>query len=81
LCALLVFVLAQIDTSIQSVEEAQKLLNLKVLAGIPTHEPPEAHTAKIVKSVFLGLLAVVYAVGVVAFLFQETISALLRKGS
>ena len=54
LCALLVFVLAQADTSIQSAEEAQKLLGLKVLAGIPWYEPPKARTRRIAKAVSLG---------------------------
>jgi uncharacterized protein involved in exopolysaccharide biosynthesis len=81
LCALLVFALAQADTSIQSSEEAQKLLGLKVLAGIPWYEPPKAHTRRIVKAVALGVVATLYAGGVAAFLFKELLSSLLRKGA
>lgn len=81
LCALLVFVLAQVDTSIQSGEEAQKLLGLKVLAGIPWYEPPKMQTRKIWKVASLVLVGLLYAGGVAAFLFQDLLFSLLRKGA
>ncbi|HEY5998280.1 MAG TPA: GNVR domain-containing protein, partial [bacterium] len=80
LCALLVLVLAQTDSSIQSVEEAQKLLGLKVLAGIPWYEPPKSHRQRLTKIVGLTVVGVAYAACVAAFLFQEAIFAMLRKG-
>jgi polysaccharide chain length determinant protein (PEP-CTERM system associated) len=79
--ALLIFVLAQVDTSIQSAEEAQKVLDLKVLAGIPWYEPAKAHSRRVMKGASLLIVALLYAGGVAAFLFQELLFSLLRKVS
>ncbi|HWR97884.1 MAG TPA: XrtA system polysaccharide chain length determinant [Candidatus Methanoperedens sp.] len=81
LCALVIFLLAQTDSSVQSAEEAQKLLGLKVLAGIPWYEPPKAHSQRVMKAAALAVVGVLYAGGVAAFLFQELLVSLLRKGS
>ena len=78
--ALLVFLLAQLDTSIQSAEEAQKLLGLKVLAGIPRHRTKAQDTQLVIKSVALSVVGALYVTGVAAFLFWDQVINVIRKG-
>jgi polysaccharide chain length determinant protein (PEP-CTERM system associated) len=77
---LLLFVLAQQDTSFQSPEEVRAALGVKVLAGFPQHESSRESTAARVKSLALGVVAAAYAAGVVALLYGQRIAALLRRG-
>ena len=78
--ALLVFLLAQLDTSFQSVEEVQKLLGLKVLAGIPRHRTEKQDSQLVLKSVALSVAGVLYTGGVAAFLFWDQVINVIRKG-
>jgi len=77
---LLLFLIAQLDTSIQSVEEAQKLLGLKVLAGIPRHRTKSQDAQRVVTAVALAAVGVLYAVGVGAILFWDQVSRAMRGG-
>jgi uncharacterized protein involved in exopolysaccharide biosynthesis len=78
--ALLVFLLAQHDTSIQSAEEAHKLLGLKVLAGVPRHRSRRQSARAVLKSILLMAACAVYGASVAAFLLWNRISALIWKG-
>lgn len=78
--ALLLALLAQMDTSIQSAEEAQKLLGLKVLAGIPRHRTRQQESQKILKSISLAIACAVYAGGLTAFLFWDRLANVIGKG-
>jgi polysaccharide chain length determinant protein (PEP-CTERM system associated) len=78
--ALLVFLFAQLDTSIQSAEEAKKFLDLRVLAGIPRHLSRKQISARRLKSAALLVSCVVYAGSVGAFLFWDRVVNLIRKG-
>ena len=77
---LLVFLLAQQDTSIQSVEEAQKLLGLKVLAGLPRHVSERQKSRLMLKSVLLSAAGVAYLGSVTLFLFWDTVADVIRRG-
>lgn len=77
---LLILLLAQTDTSIQTAEEAQRLLGLKVLAGIPRHHSKQASAALVRKSVLLATAGVLYLGGVATFLFWSQIVAMLQRG-
>jgi uncharacterized protein involved in exopolysaccharide biosynthesis len=77
---LFVFMLAQSDTSIQTAEEAQKLLGLKVLAGIPRHVSAQARSSLVLKSVALSVACAVYLGSVATFLFWDKILGILHKG-
>ena len=78
--ALLVFLLAQLDTSFQTAKDVQKALGLKVLAGIPRHRTKKQDTMLLLKSVALSFVVVFYAGGVAAFLFWERVLNVLAKG-
>ena len=77
---LLVFLLAQFDTSIQSVEEAQKLLSLKVLAGVPRHLSERQKSKMALKSVLLAAACAAYAASVTIFLLWDRVVGLMRRG-
>lgn len=79
LSALLVFLLAKSDTSIQSAEEAHKLLGLKVLAGIPRQLSKREATMMIVRSGLLAVACGAYVASVGAFLFWDRIAAMIWK--
>lgn len=76
----LVFLLAHLDTSFQSAEDARALLGLRVLAGIPRYESPKKKTAAVIKSSVLGVLLVAYGAGIAAFLFWQKLTAILHGG-
>jgi hypothetical protein len=78
--ALLVFLLAQLDTSFQTVDEVQKSLGLKVLAGIPRHRTKKQDSLLVLKSVALSVACALYAGGVTAFLFWDQVINVMRKG-
>jgi polysaccharide chain length determinant protein (PEP-CTERM system associated) len=77
---LLVVLLAQHDTSIQSVEEAQKLLGLKVLAGLPRHVSEGQRAQQVRRSVLLAIASAAYAAGLTVFLFWGAVVDVLRGG-
>lgn len=79
--ALLVFLLAQVDTSFQSVDEVQKLLGLKVLAGVPRHRTKKQDSQVVVKSVALAVAGVLYAAVVAAFLLWDRVINVIGKGN
>ena len=79
--ALLVFLLAQLDTSFQSVDEVQKSLGLKVLAGIPRHRTKKQDLQLYLRSVALAVVFALYTVGVAAFLFWNQVINVIRKGT
>lgn len=78
--ALLVFLLAQLDTSFQSLADVQKSLGLKVLAGIPRHRTKQQDSQQILKSVALSVAGALYAGGVVTFLFWDQVINVIWKG-
>jgi polysaccharide chain length determinant protein (PEP-CTERM system associated) len=78
--ALLVFLLAQFDTSFQSVEDVQKSLGLKVLAGIPRHRTKKQESQLVLKSVALSVVGLLYTGGVAAFLFWNQVINVIRRG-
>jgi polysaccharide chain length determinant protein (PEP-CTERM system associated) len=78
--ALLVFMLAQLDTSIQSAEEAQRVLGLKVLAGIPRHRTKEQESQWRIRAIALAVVCVAYAGGLGAFLFWSQVINVIRRG-
>ena len=79
--ALLVFLLAQQDTSFQSADEVKKFLGLKVLAGVPRHVSKQTASRRLVKSVALSAAGAIYVGGVTTFLFWDQLIGLLRKGN
>lgn len=79
--ALFLFLLVQLDTSFQSAEEVQKLLGLKVLAGIPRYRTKEQVSQLRLRAVALASMCVLYAGGLAAFLFWERVAYLLAKGN
>ena len=78
--ALLVFLLAQFDTSFQTVDDVQKTLGLKVLAGVPRHRTKRQESQLALKSVALSVVGLIYTGGVAAFLFWDQVISVLRKG-
>lgn len=78
--ALLVFLLAQQDTSIQSAEEAHKLLGLKVLAGIPRHRSKKESSRMAYKTALIGVAGALYVAGVTVFLLWNRIAAAIWTG-
>jgi len=80
LSALLVFLLAQFDTSIQSAEDAKKLLGLKVLAGIPRYHDKSQESRLVLKSAALSVACALYVASVTSFLFWDRIINVIRKG-
>ncbi len=78
--ALLVFLLAQLDTSFQTVEEVQKSLGLKVLAGIPRHRTKQQDSQLVFKSIALSVAGLLYAGAVAGFLFWDQVINVLAKG-
>ncbi|MHB8835196.1 MAG: XrtA system polysaccharide chain length determinant [Candidatus Methylomirabilia bacterium] len=80
LSALLVFLLAQFDTSFQSVDDVQKSLGLKVLAGIPRHRTKKQESQAVLKSVALSVVGFLYTGGVAAFLFWNQVINVIRRG-
>jgi polysaccharide chain length determinant protein (PEP-CTERM system associated) len=78
--ALLVLLFAQFDSSFQSVEEVQKSLGLKVLAGIPRHRTKKQDMQLLHKSVALALVGALYAGGVAAFLYWNQVINVIRRG-
>jgi polysaccharide chain length determinant protein (PEP-CTERM system associated) len=78
--ALFVFLLAKIDTSFQSVDDVQKSLGLKVLAGIPRHRSKKQDSQLVLKSVALSAVGLLYTGGVAAFLFWDQVINVIRKG-
>lgn len=81
LSALLVFLLAQLDSSFQTVEDVQKLLGLKVLAGIPRHRSKAQESQLVVKTVALSLVGVLYVGGVAAFLLWDKLINVIARGN
>jgi hypothetical protein len=77
--ALLVFLLAQFDTSFQTVDDVQKFLGLKVLAGISRHRTKKQDTQLVLKSVALSVVVALYGASVTAFLFWERVINVMRK--
>ncbi len=77
---LLVFLFAQHDTSIQSVEEVQKLLGLKVLAGLPMHISERQKSEQMRKSVLLSIACAAYVGSVTVYLFWNTVVDVIRRG-
>jgi polysaccharide chain length determinant protein (PEP-CTERM system associated) len=78
--ALLVILFAQNDTSIQSREEASKLLGLKVLAGIPRHYSKKQRSLMVLKAVLLSVTGLLYLVAVTVFLAWENIMVAMQRG-
>jgi polysaccharide chain length determinant protein (PEP-CTERM system associated) len=78
--ALLLFLLAQHDTSIQSAEEAHKLLGLKVLAGIPRHRTKKESSRMVLKTALICAAGGVYVASVAAFLLWNRIAAAVWTG-
>ncbi len=79
--AMLVLLLAQFDTSFQSAEEVQRLLGLKVLAGVPWHRTPKSDSRQLARLWLLVTAVVLYAGGVAGYLFQNALMAVLRGGN
>ena len=79
--ALFVLLLAQHDMSFQTVDEVQKSLGLKVLAGIPRHRTKKQDSLQILKAVALSVVSLLYTVGVGAFLFWDQLINVIRKGN
>ena len=77
---LVVFLFAQFDTSFQTVDEVQKSLGLKVLAGIPRHRTKKQDSLLVLKSVALSVVCALYAGGVTAILFWGQVINVMRKG-
>jgi len=78
--AFLVFLLAQFDTSFQTVDDVQKLLGLKVLAGISRYRTKKQESQMVLKSVALSVVGVLYTGGVAAFLIWDQVINVIRKG-
>lgn len=77
--ALLVFLVAQFDTSFQTLDDVQKSLGLKVLAGIPRHRTKKQDSQRVLKSVVLSVAGALYLGGVAGFLFWDQLMNFLRK--
>lgn len=78
--ALLVFLLAKFDTSFQTVDDVQKSLDLKVLAGVPRHRTRQQDSQQARKSVALVVAGLLYTVGIAGFLLWEQVINVIWKG-
>jgi polysaccharide chain length determinant protein (PEP-CTERM system associated) len=78
--ALLLFVLAQLDTSFQTVEDTQKVLGLKVLAGLPQHRNEKQHALLVRRAAALAVACAFYLGSVGCFLLWNQLASVMRKG-